>query len=714
VGPLSPITLLLESLRFATWVLLAQLLLALLQGLRVGFCDLLQGLLLLLLGPVLGTLLGASWGTGAGLLAAHWGGRQRRKIALALAALGPIGGVLLSLGRFWTSPMIFAFDPFVGFFAGTLYDTVIDAVPRLTTYRAGTAGTLLAALCVAALLRRSGRGRLDLSLARERPACIAGALLGAAVSLGVYLEGPALGHYQTVATISAALGQRWASQRCDIIYAEPIARERVKLLGTECDVHIARHEAYFGTSFRERVTVFLFLSAEQKGALMGASDTYIAKPWRREVYLQNENYPHPVISHELAHVVAGSFARGPFRVAGPLGGWIPDPGRIEGFAVAAAAPSLESDFTLLEWTRAMRDLGLLPPLHSVFRLSFLGKNSATAYTVAGTVVAWLHDTYGAAALRAWYAGADIQSAFHGKTLADLASEFGAQLDRVVLPPAVLALAKSRFDRPAIFGRRCPHVVDRLLVDASSAFERSELTEARASYDQSLRLDPSNFRARFGLASCDARAGAEAAAELRLHALAGDSALSQVQRGLSNERLGDAAAARGDFAQADQLYAEAERETFEEARRRTLAVKRFGLQSSGRQAVLDLLVGDAARGTDWMQSSAELGAWSVREPELGISDYLLGKNLYARSRWREAQPHLARALERNLPIPSVRREALRTSIFADCALGDTERARATLRQYLVEAELSQARRESMLRFAQLCGLRPAPADSAAAN
>ena len=52
--------------------------------------------------------------------------------------------------------MIFAFDPFVGFFAGTLYDTVIDAVPRLLTYRAGSAGTLLGAACLAALLRRYG------------------------------------------------------------------------------------------------------------------------------------------------------------------------------------------------------------------------------------------------------------------------------------------------------------------------------------------------------------------------------------------------------------------------------------------------------------------------------------------------------------------------------------------------------------------------------
>ena len=66
-----------------------------------------------------------------------------------------------------------------------------------------------------------------------------------------------------------------------------------------------------------------------------------------------------VLAHELAHVVSGSFGSGPFRVAGPLGGLIPDPGRIEGIAVAAS-PGEDDDFTLFEWSKALLDLNLLP------------------------------------------------------------------------------------------------------------------------------------------------------------------------------------------------------------------------------------------------------------------------------------------------------------------------------------------------------------------
>src|SRR5690606_2865252 len=166
----------------------------------------------------------------------------------------------------------------------------------------------------------------------------------------------------------------------------------------ECDAHLAAHEEYFGARLSGRVTVFAFASSGQKGGLMGASNTYIAKPWRREVYIQSDNYPHPVLAHELAHVVAGAFGRGPLLVAGPLGGWIPDPGRIEGFAVAAA-PREDSDQTLLEWSAALQELELLPDLRKNFRLTFLGEYSSKAYTVAGAFVTWLRERHGPRALR---------------------------------------------------------------------------------------------------------------------------------------------------------------------------------------------------------------------------------------------------------------------------------------------------------------------------
>lgn len=689
------------ALRFAALVIVAQLVVVLLHGARAGYCDPAQGLALLALGPFAGTLLAAAWGTLAGLAAAHWAdNRARRAVAWLWAASGPLGAIAVSVWRFWSSPMIFAFDPFVGFFSGTLYDTVIDALPRLVTYRAGSFGSLVAAAACCALLRRDAAGRLRRPALRGRLACMLAGLAGLALSIGVTARGPALGHYQTTSSIRVELRESFLSERCEVVYPSAISLERARLLGAECDAHVTAHERYFETQEAQRITVFAFASAAQKGALMGASNTYIAKPWRHEVYVQSDNYPHPVLSHELAHVVAGSFGTGPLRVAGPLGGWLPDPGRIEGFAVAAA-PAEDTEYTLAEWSRALLDLELLPPLSRIFRLTFLGQNSATAYTVAGAVVQWLHATYGPAPLRAWYAGASVGDAF-GKDLDALDREFRASLEGIVLSDRALELARTRFDRPAIFGRRCPHVVDRLLAEASGAMERADTRTAAASYAQTLELDAGNVTARLGLAACAQRQGQRPEAEARLESMAEDTALTRVQRGAALERLADIAYAARDVPRALALYERTKAHGLDEHRLRTIEVKAYALQHpAAYEAVRALLIGDGRSGPDLFEASVVLGAWSVSDPNLGLADYLIGKNFHAQQRWRLASEHMQRALGRPLPLDSVRREALRTSVFAACATGDEERARAALASYVSEPGLSAARKEGIQRFADQC-------------
>jgi hypothetical protein len=689
-----PLGVLGRAVGFAGVLAVVHLLILLLHGARVGFCGPLQGVVLYALGPATGAVLAGVWGSLAGLAV----GRRGRTLALVLAALGPLGGIGVSLGRFWTSPMVFAFDPFAGFFAGTLYDTVIDAVPRLLTYRAGSAASAVTALALCAASSVESTGRV--AFPRERRGWLGLAGFALVLSAGVSAFGPRLGHYQTSATIRERLGHVLLSERCEVVYASGILPERARLLGDECDAHIRAHESYFETAFPERITVFTFASAEQKGALMGASNTYIAKPWRKEVYVQSDNYPHPVLGHELAHVVAGSFGRGPLDVAGPLGGWIPDPGRIEGFAVAASPPE-DSDYSLLEWTKAMRELGLLPPLSSIFKLSFLGTNSSTGYTLAGAVVDWLRARHGPAALRAWYGGASVESAF-GVSLGLLSQQLEADLDRVEISDRLREVARARFDRPAIFGRRCPHVVDALLGSAGFAFDGFDVSKAESAYADALALDPSNFNARLGLAACVERAGPPAAAEARYRALAEDPGLTRVQRSAVLERLADRALLERRDAEATRLYIEAERYAFDEHRARTISVKRLATSDErGRSALVALLLGDPWLGSDLPLAMSELGEWSAAVPEDGLADYLIGKNLYNRARWNDARVRLEEALARNILLPSVRREALRTLVFAACASGTRQSAERALSQYFADPALSLARKNGMQRIASSC-------------
>src|SRR5439155_24812849 len=114
------------------------------HGIRVRFCDAAGGTALYALGPTIGAVMGGGWGAIVGeLLLSVKRPVLRTLLALVAAPMGPILGILLSVWRFYSTPTIFAFDPFFGFFSGTLYDTVVEATVPLLTYRLGSVLTLL-------------------------------------------------------------------------------------------------------------------------------------------------------------------------------------------------------------------------------------------------------------------------------------------------------------------------------------------------------------------------------------------------------------------------------------------------------------------------------------------------------------------------------------------------------------------------------------------
>src|SRR5450432_3720372 len=217
------------------------LLIVLGHGLRVGFCDAAWGVELYLLGPFPGALLAGVWGAGIGVLA--WrvrAGKRQRALCILGALAAPLCGIGVSLGRFYSSPMVFGFDPFFGYFAGPLYDTVIDPFWTLATYRAGT---LLSLLGVGVGATHFDENLGFLGFRRPWLSSVgAAALLGSALFIA---EGTALGHFSTRASIEEALGQSVSGARCDVKYSSGILRRDAVLFAHDCDVGLRADEAYF-------------------------------------------------------------------------------------------------------------------------------------------------------------------------------------------------------------------------------------------------------------------------------------------------------------------------------------------------------------------------------------------------------------------------------------------------------------------------------------
>jgi len=670
----------------------------LLHGLRVGFCDPTEGLVLYALGPAPGAALGGAWGAAVAVAGSAVAPRRGRGALLVAAALaGPFAGMAVSIARFMASPMVFAFDPFFGVLAGPLYDTVVNVVDRLASYRLGTAATL-GSLALAANFLDRARGQGARSAFAEGPGTAIVALALGGVSIAHSLSGPRFGHWNSASSIEAALGARSTGKRCDVIHSRGVPKRDIVRFTRDCDRTVPEIEAFFGTAGPPRVRVYLFASAAEKGYLMGAEHTQIAKPWRAEIYLQAAPFPHPVLAHELAHVVAGAFARGPFRVAGPLGGLIPDPGRIEGYAVAAA-PDSDDELTSEDWAAAMLKLGVLPELHQLFQLDFLGVSASKAYTVAGAFISYLRGRYGAVVLRRWYAGEALPRLTGGKGLGELDQEFRAALKARVVPERALATARARFERPAIFARSCPRIVDRALAEGTSLLGSGDVEGAATCYRDALRLDPGNVDARLGLAGAALRTGQpDRSIELyRAIAAGSDTPRPVVVRAL--ETSGDIDLARGNAAAARARYAEALRLVFDADRERTLEVKTFAAGTAGQQAVATLLVGDPELGPSWDVAAPLIQAWASAEPTSDLPPYLLGRNIANAGRYTEAAVYLDRALSLPPSLPSVRRETRRLRIVMAAALEDQATSTRLLADAVADEGLAPARRAGLVRLVQ---------------
>jgi tetratricopeptide (TPR) repeat protein len=672
----------------------------LMHGVRIGFCDAGGGTALFALGPTIGAVMGGGWGALVGeLILRIKHPTLRTLLALIAAPAGPLLGVLLSVWRFYSTPTIFAFDPFFGFFSGTLYDTVVEATVPLLTYRLGSVLTLLAAGILAAHLAHGEQGLPILRSLRRPGMPLLGALCATA-SLMLVLEGWRLGHWQTAATIERDLGARIGGARCDVVYPRSMRAEEALLFARDCDEELPAVERYFEVPPTGRVTAYLFRNSADKRRLMGAGDTFIAKPWRREVYLQPAGYPHPVLGHELAHVVAGSFAPGPFHIAGKWRGVKANPGLIEGIAVAASPD--EDALTPAEWSRAMLDLKILPPIRSLFSFDFLGQNASKSYTVAGAFVRFVKSTYGAATLRSWYGGVELP-VLTKISWQDLEAKWRAELSQIKLPEATEAIARARFDRPSVWGRKCPHTVDLFRREADRASERGDYIQARLRYEDLLRLDPRDDGARLSIASCLLRRGEIAEASKILSNVLADESASRIVQNRALSQLADLDIAESNYDRAAQRYAQLAARSLDEDTLRTIEVKAGALgDPRARRAIGAYLVGSPERGIDTMTAGALLGSWAAEDPTDGLPEYLLGKDLANRGLFADAAERFDRALAKRLPLGRVLREALRQRVIVACALGDGPSARKAYDIWVDRgAEPFASRRDSLRSLLQRC-------------
>ncbi len=604
-----------------------------LNALRIRNCDYVEGLLLYLLLPGVTVLVGAGWGVACGRAAPRFG--TRLYVALVLTS------VAWAVGRFWLHPPVDAFNPFLAYWPGALYDEVISVDDRLLVSRAEDLAVAVAAVSLVARPRWLAAvalpiaafawfatGRMDV----RRDAAYVQAALG--------------GRAETAARTPAGLPA--------IVLYHPgdWPDDEVRRALTELSFARSELEAFFGFAPERSIEVYAYASAGQKKRLMGARRVQIAKPWQYAFHVQGVG--GRVTVHEMAHVFSADVAAPPFHL--PMHrGVLPNMGLIEGLAVAAAWD--DSRLDVHQWSLAMEKAGVSIPIERLLEpAGFLGANSGAAYTRCGSFTRYYREREGADALAAAYrAGRFPELARH-------ADAWRTWLRSEPLPEEAVPIAEARFERPAIFQRVCAHEMAAITAAAGAAAARGKLDEAIRRLDAVLAHVPGDVYVQLSKARLLLRLGRDGEAWRIATDVAALESAGRVARDRAREILGDIAALEADPYTADPHYGEARRNAYGRDDIRRLEAKREALaRGEAGLEVLELLVRHPANVDSKLR---RIGA----EPDWALGTYLVGRHQLREEQFEEADGTLTRALQQGLADPSVRLEAERLRAVALLRLG----------------------------------------------
>lgn len=632
-----------------------------LHALFVPFCAPQEGALFLAFGAFPGFLLAAL----IGLVARLYLKRRAYRVLFTLAFT--LGSIVVGVLEFFFTPGIAIFGEFGGYLPGTFYETGREFPVEFLSFRLGSFFAALALLGVIGWRRLPAR-RLEQGLLLT---------IGLVGFIIVRAYGEELDHRTSAAKIDERLGGLIESERCRLHYPRELRPDLRALHLEECERFLSYAEKALELASekekpqREKIDVYFYRSAHEKRRLMGAGQIQLAKPWRDEVHLVIRSFPHPVLAHELAHIVGARISDGIFGVPGALFGLIPNAGLIEGFAVALAFDEAR-ELDPHQASRALLELGRLPPLGDLTSLAFIRHPASNAYAAAGSFLRFILDTEGAGALKSVYRESSL-APLH-KSVDALEEAFHTFLRGVALPEGALELAEARYSRPSVFHASCPHETSKMRSQLGLDRAAGDFEAMLATAEEILAIEPADLTARIERIRALALSGAIPEARAAHDELVSLNYPAPIVA-RSHSILGDAEWLRGNQAAAkEELLAALELPTSEDERRNHL-LRLYALEQGGaiEASLRELFLGDDGRGSDSIRIM-NLTRALEEAGEGALSAYLAARQLYHREFYRETLERL-RADLGPLPAEEFERERLRMRLHSLIAIGELEPARA---------------------------------------
>jgi len=644
--------------------LAAPVLLSLLNTLRAPDCDFAGGLFFYLLGPVAGSLAAAACGL-------FWGLLMPVPVLPGLAwLLTWLGSIAVSVYGVYAGPEVYAYGQFFGYVSGPLYDELIRIAPVYYTYRLGTLLVIAVLIAIGHSLTDPEKMRLRLSRLHSDGAL---AILFFLALTGLFcFFGPSMGHRTGGAFLRSRLEELpYRADGIDLHYSGTIPRSKASRLLEDAEFRLFQLKRFFGIGKSPKISIFVFASAEEKKRLIGSGPVSISKPWLKEVYIQADELPHPVLKHELVHALSFVLAPEPLHLPA---GWKPLPGLVEGIAVAAAWTPHQG-LTPHEWSRAMLDLKLLPTVADMMGPRFLMRNQSASYTAAGSFLRFFRDRYGVERLKTLYATADFAKAA-GKGPQALETEWHAFLRGLTLPSGTMNLAAIAFDRPGTIQKRCVHKVAALEDEASAVRSEGCGECSPPLFRQALDSSGRDPRIALDYIRSLLDAGEDPRAEYEIEKLKRRTDVGKPMGLVIAELEADMLWRKGDWQKAQEAYRILLQGKGDQPSARALAAKMEGARLGPLAVALrDYFVGQAGQ-PSLSEGLAILSLHrAVRELDgLGLPHYLLGRRYFQLEDYDHALEEIRLALSLGLELDATKEEAVRLAGVCLYNLGRKDEAR----------------------------------------
>lgn len=587
-------------------------------------CDPYGGIVFFLVGPTSSANLGLVAGLWGGLLAR----RRSRQLAIGLTPM--LACTALGLWRLYAEPVVFAYDPFFGYFSGSIYDEAVGVGATYLAYRAYN--TICAAVALFAL-HAWAVPELDVRpprLHRKRLFEELAPWVLLLPALGMGLRATKLGFTADFESVTEVLSGTMETEHF-VLHYNPRSADAREIAAVAREHELAWAQLRAQMNGREPDAVvhsFLFANPDQKRKLMGAGSAQIAAPWRHQIYLDHRPFPHPVLPHELAHIFGETIGDSLLGVS--RDGLHVNMGLIEGFATAMA-PRESDRLDLHDQATVLERLGKRPPLDLIMGPRFFTRSSSVAYTAAGSFCLWLVETRGFEPMAQLYRSAGDFDAAYGQSLATLEAEWLAFLAAREGPTdADVDAETQRFRRTSVFERPCAHRAADVRNQIDRANARGEFEEAILGWRELCAIEPEQPDHTLGLGQALAIAGRYDEAGQVFTDAASAPELATTQIAAIAERQGDVALALGDLAGARAAYERALAQPQSEARRRVLQLRIEGAADPELATlVLAYLAPFDATGNDEVRAvrATHAAAEIARRPgHRAVGDYLLARQL----------------------------------------------------------------------------------------